>query len=226
MREKPCRFAVQFYHLNTQFFQKKRNSNTSCRVHSINNYSELSFFDSFDVSKIKNEPILIKDVEPEAIVFEEGEELGDIWQCPKEYEKFPVIYDTEKIENKDKLVYRAFYIPSFQATWYLNELDRNTGEAFGLIAFQEVEWGYFSVKELFEIGAKEIPMEYPKTYEQLVDTELKKSLSKEELERAFKGQLAFEEDLWEKLPDEIELKRDLNVNEQENENKKKNGFKF
>ena len=41
---------------------------------------QLSLFDSFDVSEIKNEPTLIKDVEPEVIVFEEGEEFEDIWQ--------------------------------------------------------------------------------------------------------------------------------------------------
>lgn len=168
----------------------------------IQNIVQLSLFDSFsDKERVSNKKLSSKqEIEEIPITYEEGE--NDIWECPKEYKDFPYIYDTETIEAKDRQVHRIFYIPGTSATWYLNELDKNTGDAFGLIAFQEVEWGYFSVKELLELGAKEVFLEYPKTYEELLETDLKNNLTKEELERAFYGQLTFEEDLWEKLPDE------------------------
>lgn len=142
----------------------------------------------------------VKEIEPMPTVFEETKE--EVWQCPEKYKAFPMVYETDNIEAKDKEVHRIFYVPGTNFTWYLNELDKKTGEAYGLVAMHEVEWGYFSVKELLELGAVEVQIDYPKTYEQLLETELKNNLTKEELNKAFFGKLVFEKDLWEQLPDE------------------------
>lgn len=193
---------------------------------------QLSLFDSFEVPS--KEPSKEKQEQPIELVptiFEEGQD--DLWECPKAYKNFPKLYATEEVESKDKLVYKAFYIPGVRGTWYLNELDTKTGEAFGLVAFQEVEWGYFSVKELLELGAREIDFGSPKTYEELLEIDLKNNLTSEELKTAFYGMLTFEEDLWENLPDENSeipsqtpndsLNEDWSIEEQV---KKDKGMKF
>lgn len=54
-----------------------------------------------------------------------------------------------------------------------------------------MEWGYFSLKELEELGAMRFAMEYPKPFKDIVQTSLVKQMSKEELERVFNGKLAY-----------------------------------
>ena len=95
----------------------------------------------------------------------------------------------------DKTVHAAYFIP-FRSdwTWYLTEYDKETGDAFGLVLGFEAEWGYFNLNELKELNAQRYILEdFPKTFRELKDTELKKQMSEEELNICFNGQLSFEE---------------------------------
>lgn len=106
-------------------------------------------------------------------------------------ENVPNLGDTESISLADKVVHAAYIIP-FRSnwTWYLTEYDPETEDAFGLVAGFEAEWGYFNLKELREMGAERLILEdFPKTFKELADRELKKQFTKEEIHRAFLGQL-------------------------------------
>jgi hypothetical protein len=61
--------------------------------------------------------------------------------------KLPKLGDTEGVPTKDKAVIVKFFDPTGSWTWYATEWD---GEDlfFGLVDGWELEWGYFSLKEL------------------------------------------------------------------------------
>lgn len=106
-------------------------------------------------------------------------------------EKVPRLGETEGVSLGDKGVHAAYIIP-FRSnwTWYLTEYDPETEDAFGLVIGIEPEWGYFNIKELREVGAERLILEdFPKTFKELKDSELKKQLSEEEIHRVFFGQL-------------------------------------
>ena len=106
-------------------------------------------------------------------------------------EQVPRLGETEKVSAGDKTVHAAYIIP-FRSnwTWYLTEYDPETEDAFGLVIGMEPEWGYFNIKELREVGAERLILEdFPKTFKELKDSELKKQLSEEEIHRVFFGQL-------------------------------------
>lgn len=106
-------------------------------------------------------------------------------------EQVPRLGETEKVSAGDKIVHAAYIIP-FRSnwTWYLTEYDPETEDAFGLVIGMEPEWGYFNIKELREVGAERLILEdFPKTFKELRDSELKKQLSEEEIHRVFLGQL-------------------------------------
>nr|WP_306816143.1 helicase-related protein [Clostridium tepidum] len=106
-------------------------------------------------------------------------------------ENVPKLGETEEISAADKTVHAAYIIP-FRSnwTWYLTEYDPETEDAYGLVAGLEPEWGYFNLKELREIGAERLVLEdFPKTFKELRDSELKKQLSEEEIHRVFFGEL-------------------------------------
>lgn len=106
-------------------------------------------------------------------------------------ENVPRLGETEEISAADKTVHAAYIIP-FRSnwTWYLTEYDPETEDAYGLVAGLEPEWGYFNLKELREIGAERLVLEdFPKTFKELRNSELKKQLSEEEIHRVFFGEL-------------------------------------
>ncbi len=106
-------------------------------------------------------------------------------------ENVPRLGETEEISAADKTVHAAYIIP-FRSnwTWYLTEYDPETEDAYGLVVGLEPEWGYFNLKELREIGAERLVLEdFPKTFKELRDSELKKQLSEEEIHRVFFGEL-------------------------------------
>lgn len=106
-------------------------------------------------------------------------------------ENIPILGETEEISVADKTVHAAYIIP-FKSnwTWYLTEYDPETEDAFGLVAGIEAEWRYFNLRELREIGAARLVLEdFPKTFRELRDTELKKQFTEEELHRVFFGEL-------------------------------------
>lgn len=110
-------------------------------------------------------------------------------------EHTPKLYEQDHVPFADKMVYGAFIIP-FKSdwTWYMTEYDSEQKLAFGLVAGHEVEWGYFSIEELQNLGAQRLLLiDFPKTFRELKDIELKKQLSEIELNHVFNGQLTFED---------------------------------
>ncbi len=77
-----------------------------------------------------------------------------MWNKPgkEQLAKIPRLYDTEKINANDKIIYLHFFIGG--CDWYIAEFD---GEDlfFGFAILndpQNAEWGYISFKELDEIN--------------------------------------------------------------------------
>ena len=112
-------------------------------------------------------------------------------------ERVPNLYEQENISLSEKQVHAAYFVPfSSNWTWYMTEYDKETGEAFGLVVGDEVEWGYFNVNVLKELKAQRFILEdFPKTFKELKDTELIKQMSEEELKIAFNGELSFENEV-------------------------------
>lgn len=108
-------------------------------------------------------------------------------------EHTPKLYAQDHVPFADKMVYGAFIIP-FKSdwTWYMTEYDSEQKLAFGLVLGHEAEWGYFSIEELQSLGAQRLLLvDFPKTFRELKNTELKKQMSEIELNHVFNGQLAF-----------------------------------
>lgn len=110
-------------------------------------------------------------------------------------ERVPELYSQEDVALADKEVHAAYIIP-FRSnwTWYMTEYDRESGDAFGLVLGFEPEWGYFNLEELKELNAQRLILEdFPKTFRELKDTELKKQMDEQELQAIFNGELSFED---------------------------------
>lgn len=109
-------------------------------------------------------------------------------------ERVPELYAQEDVALADKEVHAAYIIP-FRSnwTWYMTEYDRESGDAFGLVLGIEPEWGYFNLEELKELNAQRLILEdFPKTFRELKDSELKKQMDEQELQSVFNGELSFE----------------------------------
>ncbi|HEO4734877.1 TPA: DEAD/DEAH box helicase family protein [Streptococcus agalactiae] len=110
-------------------------------------------------------------------------------------ERVPELYAQEDVALADKEVHATYIIP-FRSnwTWYMTEYDRESGDAFGLVLGIEPEWGYFNLEELKELNAQRLILEdFPKTFRELKDTELKKQMDEQELQSVFNGELSFVE---------------------------------
>lgn len=121
----------------------------------------------------------------------------DVLMTDEMLKRLPKLYKQEKVSLADKEVHAAYFIP-FRSnwTWYMTEYDRESGDAFGLVLGFEPEWGYFNLNELKELNAQRLILEdFPKTFREIKDTELKKQMSEEELHSVFNGELSFEEDI-------------------------------
>lgn len=109
-------------------------------------------------------------------------------------ERVPELYAQEDVALADKEVHAA-YIISFRSnwTWYMTEYDKESADAFGLVLGIEPEWGYFNLEELKELNAQRLILEdFPKTFRELKDTELKKQMDEQEIQSVFNGDLSFE----------------------------------
>ena len=63
----------------------------------------------------------------------------------------PAIGATDHARNYDEVTARAkLFSPFSNWTWYITELDRETGQCFGLVEGLETELGYFDLSELAE----------------------------------------------------------------------------
>lgn len=120
-------------------------------------------------------------------------------------ERVPELYAQEDVALADKEVHAAYIIP-FRSnwTWYMTEYDRESGDAFGLVLGIDPEWGYFNLEELKELNAQRLILEdFPKTFRELKDSELKKQMDEQELQSVFNGELSFVEEELE-APEETE----------------------
>lgn len=85
-----------------------------------------------------------------------------MWNIPSKerLDQIPGLYETEKIETKDKLVYLHFFI--FECDWYIVEYDGND-LFFGYVIMngdtQNAEWGYISFSELKSISIKSVEVD-------------------------------------------------------------------
>lgn len=127
-------------------------------------------------------------------------------------ERVPELYVQEDVALADKQVHAAYIIP-FRSnwTWYMTEYDRESGDAFGLVLGIEPEWGYFNLEELKGLNAQRLILEdFPKTFRELKDSELKKQMDEQELQFVFNGELSFENKAELEAPEETEedTKRD------------------
>ena len=121
-------------------------------------------------------------------------------------ERVPELYVQEDVALADKQVHAAYIIP-FRSnwTWYMTEYDRESGDAFGLVLGIEPEWGYFNLEELKELNAQRLILEdFPKTFRELKDSELKKQMDEQELQFVFNGELSFENKAELEVPEEVE----------------------
>ncbi|HAZ6778141.1 TPA: DEAD/DEAH box helicase family protein [Enterococcus faecalis] len=121
-------------------------------------------------------------------------------------ERVPELYAQEDVALADKEVHAAYIIP-FRSnwTWYMTEYDRESGDAFGLVLGIEPEWGYFNLKELEELNAQRLILEdFPKTFRELKDSELKKQMDEQEFQYVFNGELSFEDKAELEAPEETE----------------------
>ena len=108
-------------------------------------------------------------------------------------ERVPKLYEQDNVPLADKEVHAAYFIP-FRSnwTWYLTEFDPETRDAYGLVLGIEPEWGYFNLDELEELQGQRLILEdFPKTFRELADSELKKQMTEAELNHVFDGQLSF-----------------------------------
>ena len=127
-------------------------------------------------------------------------------------ERVPELYAQEDVALADKEVHAAYIIP-FRSnwTWYMTEYDRESGDAFGLVLGIEPEWGYFNLEELKELNAQRLVLEdFPKTFRELKDSELKKQMYEQELQSVFNGELSFVEEELE-APEETEEVRRADI---------------
>lgn len=121
-------------------------------------------------------------------------------------ERVPELYAQEDVALADKEVHAAYIIP-FRSnwTWYMTEYDRESGDAFGLVLGIEPEWGYFNLEKLKELNAQRLILEdFPKTFRELKDSELKKQMDQQELQSVFNGELSFENKAELEAPEETE----------------------
>lgn len=67
-------------------------------------------------------------------------------------ETLPGLYETE---GEDAPLARVHYFSCASSwDWYLVEYDPETGDAFGLVRGFEVEYGYFSVREMEAVNRR------------------------------------------------------------------------
>jgi hypothetical protein len=69
----------------------------------------------------------------------------------------PRIGHTEQTSNEQKLIYQKWHLPEIGFYWLVAEIDPESNLAYGYANLNDnqcAEWGYFSLKELENTGAK------------------------------------------------------------------------
>ena len=63
-------------------------------------------------------------------------------------------------KGSEAVAYVKLFTPDSSWTWYITEMDQETGECFGLVCGLETELGYFSLPEIESIrGPLGLPVE-------------------------------------------------------------------
>lgn len=74
--------------------------------------------------------------------------------------KIPPLYGQEKLSAEMTLAYVKLFTPDSNWTWYITEMDQETGECFGVVCGHERELGYFDINELERLrGPLGLPVE-------------------------------------------------------------------
>lgn len=139
-------------------------------------YEQLDLYSEED--DIRGDSIQLEEVEESTSLFY-SKENPEVLMTDEMLERVPKLYAQEGVSLADKEVHAAYFVP-FRSnwTWYLTEYDKESNEGFGLVLGFEPEWGYFSLDELRELGTQRLILEdFPKTFRELKDTELKKQLA-------------------------------------------------
>ena len=75
----------------------------------------------------------------------------------KSKDKIPVLYATENIPFEKKMIHQRYHIKNIGFYWLIAELDKEQNLGFGYANLNNdifAEWGYISIDELLENGAK------------------------------------------------------------------------
>ncbi len=74
----------------------------------------------------------------------------------------PCFYETEDVPEEARTIYARFFDPRSGWEWLLMEYNSDDREGFGLVRGFETEFGYFSVDELYRVGAtRDLERDYP-----------------------------------------------------------------
>ncbi|MEM2786290.1 MAG: hypothetical protein QXW37_00075 [Candidatus Nitrosotenuis sp.] len=69
----------------------------------------------------------------------------------------PSLYETDKISLEKKIIYQKWDLKRLEFYWLIAELDKKQNLAFGYANLNDdvfAEWGYISISELIDNGAK------------------------------------------------------------------------
>ena len=72
-------------------------------------------------------------------------------------EKIPKLYETEEVPFERKVIHQRYEIKPIGFYWLIAELDKKENLAFGYANLNDdqfAEWGYISIGELLDNGAK------------------------------------------------------------------------
>ena len=71
----------------------------------------------------------------------------------------PALYEQDGL-GENAIAHIKLFTPDSNWTWYITEMNRDTGECFGLVCGLERELGYFNLHELEELrGPLGLPVE-------------------------------------------------------------------
>ena len=78
---------------------------------------------------------------------------------PREIEKkLPPLYSNEELPASEVTVHLKLFSPYSQWTWYITELDPESGLAFGLCCGDYAELGYVNLPELEQANTRGLPL--------------------------------------------------------------------
>ncbi len=89
-----------------------------------------------------------------------------MWAKPTnaDWKKLPKLYSTEDVKTKDKIIQWHFFLGG--CDWYIVEGDQEKGTLFGFAIInsdtENAEWGYVNYRELEEVKAGFMEVDFDK----------------------------------------------------------------